>query len=88
LATGDDLHAADGVSLERIDAITGQARDDLTRGRPCRIVVLINDGKSAPARLLLDRIKASLADIADFWGADRQAPGVELTVIALPRPAN
>ena len=70
----------------RIDDTTDQVRDDLTRRRPCRIVVLVDDGKSDPARLLLDRMKASLADIADFWEADRQDRAVELTAIALPRP--
>ena len=72
---------------KRIDDSTQQARADLTRGRSCRIVVLADDGEPAPARLLLDRMKQSLADIADFWEAEPEHAGAELTALALPRPA-
>jgi hypothetical protein len=71
---------------KKIDDSTAGARHELTHGRPCRIVVLAGDGTSDPARVVLDRMKASLADIADFWESEAAA-GVDLAALALPRPA-
>lgn len=73
-------------SSDKIDARIAGARGHLTRDHACRIVILVDDGKDVSARRLLDRTKASLADVADFWDPDLIVPGVGLTVIAHPRP--
>ena len=69
-----------------VDATISRAREQLGRRKPCRVVILVDDGKMAAARSLMDEVKGALADVAHFWEHDAAFPEAALTAIALPRP--
>jgi hypothetical protein len=70
----------------RVAEVTDHARRSLLRGDPCRIVVLVEDGKTQEARAVLDQVKGSIADLANYWEPTPNSSGNGLTMIAMPRP--
>lgn len=72
-----------------VEANISRARQELGGNGPCRIVVLFGDGESlAAARLLFDRAKAGLADIAVIWEPHAAPPEPALFAVAFPHGPN
>jgi hypothetical protein len=70
-----------------IDARNAEVRAELGRGNACRITILVDEGRGDAARLLLDRVKAALSDVGQFWEHAAEFPEAALALVAIPRPS-